>query len=264
MIDFHNHILPNIDDGSKSLDISLKMLESASQQGIREVVNTVHFQHPKVEMEDISYSRIKNKLQNLQNELNKNNIDIKLHSGAEVFFLPNLLKLKDNPLATFDNGKYMLIEFPSLQIPQIQRQQLFDLKLSGVTPIIAHPERYKNVQDDVSMVSDWLEAGCIIQVDAGSILGGLGSKSKKVAEEIVKNGWCQIIGSDSHNSTNRNFCLKEALHLSKKWIGDIAGNMVNENPKAVLEGLSINTDIEYDYEKQRTLLSRLKKVIGIT
>ena len=173
-------------------------------------------------------------------------------------------KLKDNPLATFDNGKYMLIEFPSLHIPQIQRQQLFDLKLSGVTPIIAHPERYKNVQDDVSMVSDWLEAGCIIQVDAGSILGGLGSKSKKVAEEIVKNGWCQIIGSDSHNSTNRNFCLKEALHLSKKWIGDIAGNMVSENPKAVLEGLSINTDIEYDYEKQRTLLSRLKKVIGIT
>ena len=59
MIDFHNHILPNIDDGSKSLDMSLRMLTKAAEQGITDVVNTVHYQHPKVETEDISYKRIK-------------------------------------------------------------------------------------------------------------------------------------------------------------------------------------------------------------
>ena len=69
MIDFHNHILPNVDDGSKSLEMSLNMLRHAADQGITDVVNTVHFQHPKVETEDISFDRIQGEIGNLQVEL---------------------------------------------------------------------------------------------------------------------------------------------------------------------------------------------------
>ena len=98
MIDFHNHILPNIDDGSKSLEVSLKMLECAHNQGITDVVNTVHFQHPKVEGFDISYDSIKRATSDLQKELDDIKLPIKLHIGAEVYYQPNLLKIKDNPL----------------------------------------------------------------------------------------------------------------------------------------------------------------------
>ena len=187
LIDFHNHVLPNVDDGSNSLEMSLDMLSHAAEQGITDVVNTVHYQHSKVETEDISFKRIKKEVNTLQTELDNHDIPVKLHCGAEVFFLPNLLEIKDDPLATFLNGKYMLIEFQVQKIPEIQKQQLFDIKMAGITPIIAHPERYKPVQDDISIVVNWLEAGCIIQVDAGSPLGYLGSGAKAASERIIKN-----------------------------------------------------------------------------
>ena len=260
MIDFHNHILPDVDDGSKSTDISLEMLRFAQSQGITEVVNTVHFQHPKMEKKLISYEIIKKKTDKLQNLLNQNKIDIKLHFGSEVYFLPNLMTIKNNPLTTFGNGKYMLIEFPLIQVPEIQKKHLFDLKLSGVTPIIAHPERYITVQDDLSMVTTWLEAGCLIQVDAGSILGKLGKKSKEVAEKILKNGWCQIIGSDSHDNSNRNFCLREAHDYVMRWIGVDGKKMFSDNPKKVLEGNPIHVDFDYDNEKKNFFKKIIKKL----
>ena len=264
MIDFHNHVLPNVDDGSDSLEMSLDMLSHAAEQGITDVVNTVHYQHSKVETEDISFKRIKKEVNTLQTELNNNNISITLHCGAEVFFLPNLLEIKDDPLATFLNGKYMLIEFQVQKIHEIQKQQLFDLKMAGITPIIAHPERYKPVQDDISIVVNWLEAGCIIQVDAGSPLGYLGSGAKAASERIIKNGWCQILGSDSHDNFRRNFCLQKAVETVQEWIGDAVKAMVNDNPKAVIEGDSIFFEFDHAPEKNPDFFSRIKNRISLS
>ena len=264
MIDFHNHVLPNVDDGSDSLEMSLVMLRHAAEQGITDVVNTVHYQHPKVETEDISFERIQKEVKILQTELDNNKIPIKLHCGAEVFFLPNLIEIKDDPLATFLHGKYMLIEFQVHQIPRIQKQQLFDLKMAGITPIIAHPERYKPVQDDISIVVNWLEAGCIIQVDAGSPLGYLGSGAKAASERIIKNGWCQILGSDSHNNLRRNFCLEKAVETVQEWIGDAVKKMVNDNPKAIIEGTPIFVEFDHPTGKQFDLFSRIKYRIGLS
>ena len=222
------------------------MLEFAAEQGITDVVNTVHFQHPKVELEDISYSRISNEVKRLNEELHKNNINVKIHSGAEVFYLPNLLSLKDNPLVTFERSGYMLIEFQVHQLPTHHLDQFFKLRMSGVTPIIAHPERYKFVQDDTSLVPKWINLGCLIQVDAGSVLGTLGKGSKYTSERIIKNGWCHILGSDAHDDKKRNFCLKESLELTKKWIGDDANALVYNNPRSVLEGEKIQIDFDYE------------------
>ena len=262
MIDFHNHVLPNVDDGSKSLEISLRMLKCASEQGITDVVNTVHYQHPKVETEDISYERIKKKINLLQHELDQNDIPLKLHLGAEVFYLPNLMDIKDDPLATFDTSNYMLIEFQVHQLPETQKKQLFDLKMSGITPIIAHPERYKFVQNDISIVSEWLEAGCLIQVDAGSTLGYLGRSSKLISERIIKNGWCHILGSDSHDDKRRNFCLADSVEIVKAWVGNSVRAMVFDNPKAIIEGRKIIIDFEYEPEKTPNFFAKIKQKIG--
>jgi len=263
MIDFHNHVLPNVDDGSRSLDMSLKMLKYAAEQGITDVVNTVHYQHPKVETEDISFKRIRKEIQLLQSEVNKNQIPIKLHLGSEVFYLPNLIEIKNDPLTTFNHCNYMLIEFQVHQLPETQKKQLFDLKMSGVTPIIAHPERYKFVQDDISIVSDWLQAGCVIQVDAGSPLGYLGRSCQVISERIIKNGWCQVLGSDSHDNQRRNFCLKKSLELIKTWIGDAAYSMVLDNPRAIISGKQIKIDFEYESEIIPNLWDKIKQRIGI-
>ncbi|MAV89751.1 MAG: hypothetical protein CMG05_04135 [Candidatus Marinimicrobia bacterium] len=264
MIDFHNHVLPNIDDGSKSMEISLDMMRYAAEQGITDVVNTVHYQHPKVETENISYRRIQKELQNLQFELNNNNIPVKLHVGAEVFFLPNLGEIRIDPLATFINGKHMLIEFQVNQIPEIQKQELFDLKMAGVTPIIAHPERYRQVQESIEFVTEWLEAGCIIQVDAGSPLGHFGSPSQLASEKIIKNGWCQILGSDAHNNRKRNFCLRESVDMVRNWIGNRVEPMVYDNPLKVIEGKKIDIDFDYNEHKKQGFFSRIRERIGLS
>ena len=255
--------MPNIDDGAKSLEISLKMLKYAAEQGITDVVNTVHYQHPKVETEDISFERIKKEVNILQSELDNNDIPITLHCGAEVFFLPNLIKIKDDPLATFLHGRYMLIEFQIHHIPPTHKQLLFDLKMANVTPIIAHPERYLQVQENINIVAEWLDTGCLIQVDAGSPLGYLGSRSQVAAERIIKNGWCQVLGSDSHDDKKRNFCLAESVDYVRNWIGDYVDTMVEENPRLILNGDKLIVDVKYDNYEKHNYFSLIKSRLGL-
>ena len=152
MIDFHNHILPNVDDGSKSLEMSLDMLRHAADQGITDVVNTIHFQHPKMDNKNTNFDYLCSIRDKLLEQMFKEKIDINIHLGAEVFFNFNLLDILDNPLVTFCNKKYMLIEFQTFMMPKGYENHLYDLKISGVTPIIAHPERYKEVQDNIEII----------------------------------------------------------------------------------------------------------------
>ena len=246
MIDLHNHVLPNVDDGSKSLEMSLEMLKHAELQGITDVVNTVHYQHPKVEGKEITYEKIIDKIKLLESHLRIEEIEIKLHLGSEVFYIPNLLDFVKDPLATFGHGKYMLIEFHPGNIPKSNFQQLFDLKMAGVCPIIAHPERYIQVQENLNIILDWLNLGCLIQIDAGSILGKFGKRAFKCSRIMIDRSWCHIIGSDSHNNTSRTFCLKKAIDLIKPKLGnENIRKMVYEHPKAVLLGEPIPIEFEF-------------------
>ena len=265
MIDIHNHILPNLDDGSKSLNMSIDMLECAADQGITEVVSTVHYQHPKFENIKISFEKIAEQVSALQVKLEMKSIPIKIHPGAEVFYYPNLIQLIQNPLTTMGNGKYMLIEFHPHFIPKGHKNELFNLKMSGVTPIIAHPERYVDVQNDIYKVLEWMDIGCLIQVDAGSLLGTLGNRAKTASEIIVKNRWCQILCSDAHDNKNRNFNLGYAFELVENWLGEDALPLVFNNPKSVLSGTIINIDpaIDTEYEEDslwRKIMSKVKKI----
>ena len=92
MIDIHNHVLPNIDDGSKSIEMSLNMLKCAHEQGITDVVNTVHFQHPLFLNIDHSLENYERITKTLQLKLDEYEIPIKIHLGSEVFYYENLLK----------------------------------------------------------------------------------------------------------------------------------------------------------------------------
>ena len=258
MIDFHNHILPKIDDGSDSVEISLRMLSEAENQGITDVVNTTHFMHPKMHQKKVEYDYIKSEINKLQLQLDKNDIAIKLHFGAETLYSTDIIKYKTNKLVTFNHGKYMLIEFLTNHIPDSHRQSIYELKMNEITPIIAHPERYKMVQKNISIISEWLESGCLIQIDGGSLIGMFGKKAQKTAEIIITNKWCQIIGSDAHNDTNRNFCLLESFNFAKNLIGNDALKLVNDNPKAVIMGEKINVDVNYENLYYKNIFQRFK------
>ena len=117
MIDFHNHILANVDDGPNDIEVSLDMLKCASQQGITQIVQTVHFQHPKIDGKNVEYNYLNNKIKKMQSVIDEENLNIRMHLAAEVFYLPNLVEISTNPLVTIGNQRYMLIEFTSNIFP---------------------------------------------------------------------------------------------------------------------------------------------------
>jgi protein-tyrosine phosphatase len=254
-------VLPGIDDGSPNLSVSMNMIRSAAKQGITDIVNTVHFQHPKMDMIPITMDDIALRIQNLQKEIDSAGLDVKLHIGAEVFFLPNLLELKQNPICTMGNGRYMLIEFQVRNLPEIQREILFELKMSGVTPIIAHPERYKSVQGNINVVHEWIQAGCLIQIDAGSLNGTLGRSAQKSAIQIIQNKMCHLMGSDAHNDGSRNFCLKEGLAHVVALTDKSFSDLLIENASKVLKGELIQQDFIIPDSNKINFLSKLKSKI---
>jgi len=254
-------VLPDIDDGSPNLSVSMNMIRTASEQGITDIVNTVHFQHPKMDMIPITMDDITLRIEELQKEITSAGLNVKLHMGAEVFFLPNLLELKENPLCTFGNGRYMLIEFQMQKLPDMHREILFDLKMAGVTPIIAHPERYEPVQDNIHLVHQWIQAGCLMQMDAGSLNGTLGKSAQKSAIQITQNRMCHLIGSDAHNDGRRNFCLKIALEHVSELTDESFSDLLIQNAHKVLKGEYIEQDFIISESKKINLLSKLKSKI---
>jgi len=262
MIDFHNHILPNVDDGSKSVEMSLEMLREAEKQGVSDVVNTVHYQHPKMYGIDTSYNFIKTEIDKLQSIVDHNNIKIKIHAGAEVFFDYNLTEILSNPITTIGGGKYMLIEFQTLSLPKDYEKTIFDLQLQGVTPIIAHPERYRPIQNNLKKMSEWLGRGYIIQLDAGSLLGHFGQHAKECAMKIINMGACHIIGSDAHNNKKRNFVLKDAFRIAESILGPDNLNNIILNAERVVSGVACESSITNMKNINRdSMLQRIKNRI---
>jgi protein-tyrosine phosphatase len=255
MIDFHNHIIPNLDDGSKSVDISLDMLKEAQAQGITDIVNTVHYQHPKMEKKDTSYKFIINEINKFQKIAYDNNINIKIHPASEVFFKFNLTEILDNPITTFGNGKYMLIEFQRLSFPKGYEDEIFKIQLKGITPIIAHPERYRGIQKDINLAKEWIDRGYLIQIDCASIIGGFGKETKMAAIKLLKNGLCHLIGSDSHNNKNRNFLLKPAFLELEKIIDSASISIIRNNSNKILNGETL-----LSYSKQNKKKSVFSKI----
>ena len=154
----------------------------------------------------------------------------------------------------------MLVEFPVDQVPNGCQDMFFKLKLASVTPIIAHPERIKPIQKDLSIVRRFIRAGCVIQVDAGSLTGSLGSSSERAALEIVQQGCCHIIGSDAHDVNHRNFLLADALEIAKEIIGEKAVDMVTVNPQNILSGEPIETHVETPVSQPRTIFQKVRRI----
>jgi len=239
MIDLHNHILPDCDDGAKTFEESIEMLRLAEKQGVTDVVNTIHYQHPKMIDRDTSYEHVFSVKQKLQDQLIEQKIKVNIHLGAEVFFDFNLLDILNNELTTFCNNNYMLIEFQTFMFPPGYQEHLYELSSLGITPIIAHPERYRPIQNDIQIVENLINSGCLMQIDAGSIIGHFGEKTKNTSIDMLKNRMVHIMGSDAHNNRKRNFCLPEAILKTKKIIGDDVDVLVNQNPMNVLTGKKI-------------------------
>jgi protein-tyrosine phosphatase len=239
MIDFHNHVVPKIDDGSKSSEMSLDMLRKSYNDGVNTIINTVHFQHPKMDFLNTEYQYIIDKTRKIEKLANSKGINVKLESYAEVYYQSNLVDLINNPLIVI-SAKYMLIEFHPLLIPHDVNDVFYELEINGITPIIAHPERYLKIQKDIDTAKKWSDKGYILQINCGSITGDFGSNIQNTAFNLLNNGLCHIIGSDAHNNNRRNFCLKEASKKLLQIYGSDVLDIVTKNSYRIYKGEEVD------------------------
>ena len=223
MIDFHNHVLPKVDDGSKSMEMTLDMLKTACSQGITRVVNTVHLQHPKMEGKNTNYDYISNIRDNVLENAKKEGIEIKIDIASEVYYDSNLCDIINDPIATFND--YMLIEFNPTITPINFLDTFFNLRMKGITPILAHPERYRFIQNNIQELNKIRSLDVLFQIDAGSLIGHFGDRVASTAFSMLREGYCDFIGSDAHNNRNRNFCIKEAYDLLSRLDDNIVNNL---------------------------------------
>jgi protein-tyrosine phosphatase len=232
MVDIHCHILPAVDDGSRSWEITREMCRVAAEDGIRHVVATPHC-NDEFSYDRERYERLKEKLLEASDGRLEFSIGCDFHFSYE-----NITDAIENPKRYSINGtRYMLIEFSDYGIPPNVTELLFQFTSRGMVPIVTHPERNQILARRPEKVLELVNAGALVQVTANSITGFWGGKARSVAEWLLAQGAVHVIASDAHDSRRRRPVLSEARNAVARTLGEEAAKtLVSDNPRAIVEG----------------------------
>jgi protein-tyrosine phosphatase len=234
MIDLHTHILPGIDDGAQTLDVSLEMARLAVADGIHTMACTPHI-YPGMYMND--GPGIHKAVAALQMALNHERIPLRLVVGADVHLVPGLLDgLRSGRVPTLHGSRYFLLEPSHTTPPPHLESSVFNLIASGYTPIITHPERLTWVESHYPTFLRLIEQGAWMQITAGALTGAFGRRATYWGERFLNEGHTHIIASDAHSTGRRLPRLSEARELARRALGDEeAQRLVVGRPQAVLD-----------------------------
>lgn len=239
IIDMHSHILPGIDDGAKDWDEFLAMAEIAVAEGITQMVCSPHFIPYETLYSGETYAAL---LEEAKERLAERGLLLNLIAGSEVFFTADCLTfLSQGKLITINNnGKYLLIEFSRLDIPRDTQELLFALKLQGITPIIAHPERNKVFSRQPELLRKLINQGALCQLNTGSMMGVFGEEVGKTATLFLKSGMIHVLGSDAHTPRVRAPKFQQEIAVIEKVIGkEELLELVEINPLKIINGLEL-------------------------
>ena len=227
-----------MDDGAASLEEALAGLERMHQQGFRNVTTTPHFRastlkHPEAFEDEMG--RIDEAWDRLQTAAKTQFPDIHLSRGVELA-LDEPIDSADDPRVRLGGSRFMLVEFPYFTIPPNSGQALLRLRRAGVTPIVAHPERYGNLENDLKTLYEWKRSGAFLQLNAGSIVGAYGSRIERTAWRCLRAGLVDYLCSDYHSRGN---CLTDQARTVLIERGGNAQftSLAQLNGRRLLEGL---------------------------
>lgn len=233
LIDLHSHILYGIDDGSKELENSVVMAREASESGITHICCTPHYLEPNFIS---NWEENEKRLEILQSRLKEENIDLELRLGNEIFITENTIDdITQNRALKLNESRYVLVEFPMVNELKCCDKIIDKLILMGLKVIIAHPERYKYVQENPDYLIPYLEKGVIFQSNIGSIIGMYGESAKQCINTLLKRNMIQALSTDAHKS---NSVYKKIEKISEKMKEKISKEYFEEltliNPQKIL------------------------------
>lgn len=256
-IDIHGHYAWDIDDGIQTKEDAIKALELAKTNNITTIVATPHVIPGTHTKEDIEH--IKERIEEFK-QLAKNN-HIEVYQGCELFLNHDCIQSLQNSLyIPFENTSYLLVEFDvrkELGSQDEVEDYLYEIEVLGYTPIIAHVERYFKDELDIDRISDLVESGYVIQVNASSLLGVHGKTVKNNAYRLIDEGLAHVIATDTHRCEgHRTPRMQETFEiLSKSYDYQVLKTLMFDNPQHILRNEEVK-DIEIKKSFLKKLLTR--------
>lgn len=240
MTDIHCHILYDVDDGSVSIEESLELLKAMKEVGFNNIIMTPHY------IENTNYCSLNNekltKLNILREEVKKHNIDINLYLGNEIFINDHIVEgIKKNEIYTLNGTRYLLFELPFHNRILNLMDIVYEIKVAGFIPILAHPERYDHFQDNYKYVDELKDEGLLFQCNFSSIIGAYGKHSEKLMKYMLKKGYVDYLGTDLHH-LKKGTVLEEFPKINKKilkYAGKDYYEEILNNNEALLKEESI-------------------------
>lgn len=250
MIDTHLHILPGVDDGPETIGEAVDLARVLVQEGIHTAIATPHYndlfpRRPAIEIQD--------RVNELQQVLDHQGILLRLFAGHEALIQPGLVDdIQAGRLATLNGSRYLLLElWNSSWLPETERV-IFELRASGITPILAHPERYRVFQKELERLELLLRQGVLVQITASSLVGMQGRTAQRTAEALLKRGLVHCIASDAHGLRRRPPGILYGLQCAEKFLSREQVHSMVE----VLPGVIVNNE---DHNAVTSDKSRLSK-----
>lgn len=238
LVDIHCHLLPVIDDGSKDWQTSLKLARAAVKDGVTHAVVTPHTLNGRY----INHKQDIIKLTDeFQQRLDEADIPLTVFPGQEVRLsgdLPQALA-DDDILFLDEDSKYMLLEFPSDDVPAYAKDMIFKVMQRGITPVIVHPERNQRILDEPTILQELIEQGCLVQITASSYMGTFGKEIEDVSREFIQAGQCACFASDAHDLPQRQYQYREALEKLRQEFGSDLAQEYQANARALVNGDSV-------------------------
>lgn len=249
LVDIHSHILPGIDDGSPDMETSLELAQAAVADGITHALMTPHHLNGR-------YNNHKNDVikatEIFKKQLEEYNIPLTVFPSQEVRLSADIPEALDNNDILFcdEDGRYMLLEFPSEDVPTYAQKMTFDLLGRGITPIIVHPERNNKILHHPEVLQDFLEQGCLTQVTASSYVGVFGKEIADLSERLIEAGQVATFASDAHSLAKRESKMTEAYEkLANQNKSDV--EIFQQNAKSIINGDRVSLDWKMLRKKRR-------------
>jgi protein-tyrosine phosphatase len=238
MIDLHCHLLPGIDDGPETLAEALEMARIAVANGITEAHVTPHL-HPGRWEND--RARIEAAVADYRAALAKAGIALEVGFAAEVRLDYDILPLVEEDrvpfLGTLEGYRILLLEFPHSHVPVGADKFVAWLLARNIRPMIAHPERNKDLMRDPSKVQPFLEQGCLLQVTADAVSGEFGELCAERAKDFLERGWVSVLASDAHDTTGRPPRIGPGRDAAAKIVGEEeAQRLTQGTPLRIVRG----------------------------
>ena len=233
--DIHCHIVPNIDDGSKNMNESVSMANTAARDGTKSLIATPHQLGANSR---VTVTAIRDGVALLQEKLQVEEVDVAVRPGADVRIAPELPELlkQGKVLTLADRGNHVLLELPHDTYYPLDKL-LKSLRKQGLVGILSHPERNRGIIKEPDVMWDVIDAGGLLQITAASLTGAFGASCQEIAELAIDEGLIHFIASDAHDTKHRPFGMREAYDSICGMAGEKLADLVCcENPARVFEG----------------------------